>query len=229
MPARGRRFPSSTRGHSALAAEPQRYSPEHGMLASGSLETYFPRQNRTDPGDFVLGEDAFVIAGYLSSGLSAVSTATEGANFSGVPTTSRNSTCSFGDSFADWVPGFYAAFAPTEGLKIVAKIGQLREQEYDDEPEPSEDVIDKISALIRDADELMPGSMPEGTVSTFYGEVNVTWRRNSNIVRLACFSNRPAMLQFGNLSQPLDPYQSIAAPSAENVAHHLSALMRPQR
>jgi hypothetical protein len=127
------------------------------------------------------------------------------------------------------MPGFFRAFGVHEGEKLISIIGQLRGQEYDDEPEPSEAVIDRISALARDADNLMGGSMPEGTVSTFYGEVNVTWRRDNDIVRLACFPNRPGMLQFGNLSQPLDPYQSIQNPTAEDVAIHLNALMRQVR
>jgi hypothetical protein len=127
------------------------------------------------------------------------------------------------------LPSLYINAGRSEGDKLVARIGQLREQEYDDEPEPSVAVIDQISALIRDADNLMLGSMPEGTVSTFYGEVNVTWRRENDIVRLACFSNRPSILQFGNLSQPLNPYQSIQDPTADVVASHLNVLNRPIR
>jgi hypothetical protein len=207
------------------------------MLAGGSLETYFPNQKWRGLGGIVLGDDAFIITEHLLGGLNAYSTATIGANqayASTVPTTSRNSIYAYGrsslaDSLPDWVEGFYTTLGKNAGAKLVSRIGQLRGREYDDEPEPSEAVIDQLSTLVRDADNLMHGSMPEGAVSTFYGEVNVTWRRDNDIVRLACFPNRPSMLQFGNLSQPLHPYQSIPSPTAEDIAIHLNALIRQVR
>jgi hypothetical protein len=125
----------------------------------------------------------------------------------------------------DWLPGPYI----TEAAALLHRIGQLRTGEYDEEPRPSEAVIEKISALIRDAGDRMHGSMPDGIVSTFYGELNVTWRRDNEIVRLACFPNRPTILQYGNLSQPLNPYQSLQNPSADDVASHLAALINPAR
>jgi hypothetical protein len=221
--------------------KPQRHSPalleEHGVLAGGSLETYFPTRKWRDLGEIALGEDTFVIAEHLAGGLNAFSTATAGVNQAyafAAPTARYGSIYACGeswltDSLADWVPGRYTVFDTNEGAKLGNSIGQLREREYDDEPEPSQAVIDQTSILVREADSLMRGTMPEGAVSTFYGEVNVTWRRDNDIVRLACFPNRPSILQFGNLSQPLDPYQSIQNPTGQDVATHLNALIDQAR
>lgn len=205
------------------------------MLAGGSLETYFPNRKWRGPGEIVLGDDTFIVTEHLLGGLNAYNTATIGANQAyAAPTTPRSSIYAYGisslaDSLPDWAEWFYTTIGKSEGAKLVSRIGQLRGREYDDEPQPSEAVIDQLSTLVRDADTLMDGSMPEGTVATFYGEVNVTWRRDNDIVRLACFPNRPSMLQFGNLSQPLYPYQSIQSPTAEDVATRLNALIRQMR
>jgi hypothetical protein len=110
--------------------------------------------------------------------------------------------------------------------KTIANIEKTANLEDEDESAPLPVVIEEISNLIRQASRLMTISMPEGVVSTFYGEINVTWRNGSDIVRLACFPNRSAILQFGNLSQPLGSYQSQVDPSAQDVAMRLDALNR---
>lgn len=237
MPARGRKPQSSTHVYSVLAG-PRGGSPatleKRGMLASGSLETYFPPR-KWDLGWIAPGEDVFAIAEHLARGRNAFSTAARGANqtcVSCVPPISQNYyICASGKSWfvdsPDWLPGFYGIVRKNGGAALIDRIRKLREQEYDDEPAPSEPVVDQICTALRDVENLMHGSMPEGTVSTFYGEVNATWRRDNDIVRLTCFPNRPSILQFGNLSQPLGSYQSIQNPTAENVADHLSALMHP--
>ncbi|MGB6946139.1 MAG: hypothetical protein WBE37_27325 [Bryobacteraceae bacterium] len=120
-------------------------------------------------------------------------------------------------------------FLGSESDRTLASIAQLADQEYEDEPAPSAGVINQISSLIREATGLLAQPMPEGVVATFYGEINVTWRRDSTIVRLACFPNRPSILQVGNLSQPLAPYQSQQNPTAQDVAQRLNALSQVVR
>jgi len=120
-------------------------------------------------------------------------------------------------------PTLYTFFG-SESDRTLARIAQLADREDEDEPAPSASVISQISSLIREATALLAQPMPEGVVATFYGEINVTWRRDNNIVRLACFPNRPSILQFGNLSQPLAPYQSQQNPTAQDVARQLNAL-----
>ncbi len=110
--------------------------------------------------------------------------------------------------------------------KILARIAQTAKQEDDDELPPPLTVVTEISGLITQASHLLTNSMPEGMVSTFYGEINVTWRNGNDIVRLACFPNRESILQFGNLAQPLGSYQSQPNPNAQNLATRLDALTR---
>lgn len=239
MPARGRRFPSSTHSPSTLAdGGAERYSPalleEHGMLARGLLKAYFP-EKWSGLGEIAPGKNAFVIAEHLSGGLNAYSTATTGANqysyASAVTTASHNSIPDYAESWlidpSDLFLGFYPIAHRNEGKELLRRIAQLSEQEYDDdEPAPSGAVIDQIYALIREVNKLMSGSLPEGTVSTFYGEVSVTWRSGDNIVRLACLPNRPYILQIGNLSQPLGSYQLRLDPSPHEIAAQLDLFNR---
>jgi len=112
----------------------------------------------------------------------------------------------------------------TEVDKIIASIEQTVLLEEEEEPAPSPVVASQISELIRQARGLMRSPMPEGTVSTFYGEINVTWRKGNSIVRIACFPNRQPILQFGNLSQPLGSYQSRPNPPTQDLASKLDAL-----
>jgi hypothetical protein len=112
----------------------------------------------------------------------------------------------------------------SEIAKILARIAQTVNQEDDEETPPPPAVVQEISEVIVQASHLMTGSMPEGLVSTFYGEINVTWRNGNDIVRLACFPNRGSILQFGNLAQPLASYQSQPEPNAQNLATRLDAL-----
>jgi hypothetical protein len=116
--------------------------------------------------------------------------------------------------------------AVSEPDKTLARIAQIANQVDEDEAPPTPAVITQTSNLIRQAGSSLRTSMPEAVVSTFYGEINVTWRNGNDIVRLACFPNRPSILQFGNLSQPLGSYQSQPDPSAEDLAERLDALTR---
>ena len=104
---------------------------------------------------------------------------------------------------------FYAAVDP-----------ELRDE---DEPAPNCDVIQKAFQLIYAADKLL-GVMPYGQVSTFFGEINVTWRGGDRIVRLACFQDRPCIVQTGSLSGPLGHYRSKPNPSPEFLANELRDL-----
>ncbi len=107
---------------------------------------------------------------------------------------------------------------------IINRLSQTTRLEDEEEPAPAPAVVEEATCLIREAGRLMRTFMREGTVSTFYGEINVTWRNGSHIVRLACFPLSPGILQFGNLAQPLGSYQSQQSPSAQDLAARLDAL-----
>ncbi len=92
------------------------------------------------------------------------------------------------------------------------------------EPSPSHAVIEELGRLLRRAGDLMVSSMSHGQVSTFFGELNVTWRVGDKIVRLASFPNRPTILQTGRLSMPVGSYKSAANPSAGLLAEKLDSL-----
>lgn len=114
-----------------------------------------------------------------------------------------------------------------EGDKLIQRILDISQQPElrdEDEPAPTQQVIEQAIHLIRDADNLMV-EMPSGQVSVFFGEVNVTWRAGDRIVRLACFPNRPSVIQTGYLSLPLGSYRSEPNPTAQLLAARLEALV----
>jgi hypothetical protein len=80
-------------------------------------------------------------------------------------------------------------------------------------------------ALIEHASRLMTSPMPVARVSTFFGELNLTWRSGDQIVRLSFFSSRPTILQRGDLSQPLGSYTSENDPTPDAVARELEAIL----
>ena len=112
--------------------------------------------------------------------------------------------------------------------KLIQRILELsRRPELRDEgePAPAQQVIEQAIQLIRDADGLML-EMPSGQVSVFFGEVNVTWRAGDRIVRLACFPNRPSVIQTGCLSLPLGSYRSEPNPTGQLLAARLESLVQ---
>lgn len=114
--------------------------------------------------------------------------------------------------------------AEKSGLqRALDSIANTLNLEYDDEPAPPPDLIEEISDLVREAGSRMAGPMLEGSASTFYGEINVTWRNADEIVRLAFFPSRTPILQFGDISRPAS-YQSTENPTAADLASRLDRL-----
>jgi hypothetical protein len=114
----------------------------------------------------------------------------------------------------------------SEAEKIIGRIRDVAQnQDLRDENEapPVQEVVTQAIFLIRDAGNLL-GIMPSAQVSTFYGEVNITWRTGDRIVRLACFPDRPTVIQIGSLSQPTGFYRSEENPTAMLLAARLSSL-----
>jgi hypothetical protein len=93
----------------------------------------------------------------------------------------------------------------------------------ENEPAPNREVIKKTIRLIECADELL-GTMPAAQVSTFFGEINITWRAGDRIVRLACFPDRPSIVQTGSVSLPIGHYESEANPTPSLLAEKLKNL-----
>jgi hypothetical protein len=105
---------------------------------------------------------------------------------------------------------FYAAVEP-----------ELRDE---NEPAPNCGVIQKAFQLISGVDRLLD-VLPYGQVSTFFGEINVTWRGGDRIVRLACFPDRPSIVQIGSLAEPVGRYVSTENPTTEHLAEELGRLL----
>jgi hypothetical protein len=113
-------------------------------------------------------------------------------------------------------------------IPTVASIEQAGSQRFsfdEDEMAPPPPVIAEAVRIVQEAAGLLSDEMPHGRVSTFWGEVNVTWRSGENIVRLACFPNRENLVQVGSLSSPLGSYRSEFA-TAELLASRLEELNR---
>jgi len=148
-----------------------------------------------------------------------------------LPTTNVLSSYDFGTVPDVWGTvflemGHEASHLAKEPDRLLGRLRELANKEDDDEPPPSEAVIDRMSSFLREASAAMENPMPEGIASTFYGEINVTWRKGTEIVRIACFPNRPSILQSGNLSQPLGTYRSFSEPTAVDIATQLDLLTR---
>jgi hypothetical protein len=106
-------------------------------------------------------------------------------------------------------------------ILYVAVDPELRDE---DESAPTFKVIQETVRLIRGAEKLLD-AMPSWQVSTFYGEINITWRVGERIVRLACFPERPSVIQSGSLSLPVGSYRSEENPTAEMLADRINSLI----
>jgi|ERR1700723_1589758 hypothetical protein len=87
-------------------------------------------------------------------------------------------------------------------------------------------VVTESKRYVAEAAQIL-GYMFPAVVSAFFGEVNVTWQNNDSIVRLACFPNRPTVIQTGVISV-LGSYRSIENPEANVLAKSLEHLFRPE-
>jgi hypothetical protein len=95
----------------------------------------------------------------------------------------------------------------------------------EDESAPTLPVIQEAAQFVRGAEKLL-STMPPAQVSTFYGEINITWRVGDRIVRFACFPDRPSLLQTGSLSLPVGSYRLEENPTPELLADKISDLAR---
>jgi len=114
-----------------------------------------------------------------------------------------------------------------EADKLVARIQDIslnQDQRDEDEPPPPQRVIAEAIRLIRGASAKMASAMAPAQVSTFFGELNVTWKASGKIVRLACFPDRASVMQTGSLSMPLGSYRSKPNPTPAELAEQLDAL-----
>jgi len=93
----------------------------------------------------------------------------------------------------------------------------------EDEPSPTQDVIAEATAIVRSAATVI-SPMPKASVSSFFGEINVSWQYEDSIVRLACFPNRPSILQTGLLSVQ-GSYRSEENPTGLMLAERLKSLV----
>jgi len=127
-------------------------------------------------------------------------------------------------------PAWFSARKPTPAIreadKIVDRILHIAvdpDLRDEDESAPPLKVVQEAVELVRGAEKLLD-AMPYGQVSSFYGEINITWRVGDRIVRLACFPDRSSVVQTGSLSLPLGSHRSEQNPTAEMLADKIGSL-----
>lgn len=116
----------------------------------------------------------------------------------------------------------------SQAERIIARINELSQNEAlrdEDELAPTQNVINQATQLVREAEELMVAPMPPGQVTTFFGEINVTWRVGDRIVRFACFPSRPSLIQTGSLSMPIGSYRSEPNATAQRLAQEIDSFI----
>ncbi len=96
----------------------------------------------------------------------------------------------------------------TEHIQKLANCSDLRDE---DEPAPPPSVVEEITSILEGASRISDEGLPLGIASTFFGEISVTWKASSQVVRLACFPGAPSRVQTGNLSAPMGTYRSETA------------------
>src|SRR5882724_4911329 len=94
----------------------------------------------------------------------------------------------------------------------------------EDEHLPSVAVVESAIQFAVAVFALLDAPTPEPSVGVFFGEVNITWRSGTRMVRIVFFPDRPVVLVFGALSDPSPSYRSELNPSASEVAARLTAL-----
>ena len=107
---------------------------------------------------------------------------------------------------------------------MIQQVADQQELRDEDEAAPPPAVVEQAKRLVSEAVVLMNAPMMAGVVSTFFGEINVTWRSGAEVVRLACFLDRPSILQYGDLSLPLGSYRSDVNPTAQMLADKLDEI-----
>lgn len=113
---------------------------------------------------------------------------------------------------------WHSASATDNAALVCAVISELlRDDElYEEgEPRPSEQAMDRATALIREARRAMGAAFPIASVSAFEGTVRITWTRPHRGVRLICPSaqDRPAYIYHEEIqhgrSQNYDVVQNV--------------------
>jgi len=106
-------------------------------------------------------------------------------------------------------------------VRDVATNPELRD---DDEPAPPPHVVEAAIRIVSEAFELLSDPVPTGKVGTYFGELNVTWRSGPRMVRLACFPDRPPLVQRGSLAEPLGSYRSVPDATGQTLASAIGEL-----
>jgi len=115
-----------------------------------------------------------------------------------------------------------AADRITQRARSIAENPLLRDE---DEQSPPIEVLEKFDYMVQQVASLMRTPMLPGQVTSFDGELNVTWKAGGKIVSLACFPNNACVVQFGSLDLPPGSFQSEPNPTPDFVASKLDSLM----
>src|ERR1017187_3094441 len=69
------------------------------------------------------------------------------------------------------------------------------------EPRTPPEVIERLKAILREATTITGEAVPPGDVYPYFGELSVTWRNGTKMLRLTSFSDRESSrLDFGSSS-----------------------------
>lgn len=94
----------------------------------------------------------------------------------------------------------------------------------DGEPKPSSETIDKIFKILHEARDL-PSTITRPQISTFYGELDVTWETEARMIRLAAMpGSKPAQLYKWIKTDAPIPEGEIRDATAQDLVEEIRTL-----
>jgi hypothetical protein len=108
-----------------------------------------------------------------------------------------------------------------ERIRSVSQDPELRD---DGEQPPTDAVLASCIRLLSETARVMRHPMPYAQVSTFFGELNLTWKSEDAIVRLAVFADGRMLVQTGSVLLPVGSHRSVPNPTPRTLAERLEAL-----
>lgn len=91
-------------------------------------------------------------------------------------------------------------FGARDLIEQIHQIAVSRGVRDDDEPVPSPDVCHALVKLLKRTETIMGRGLPSGDVSSFYGELSVTWRSGDRMVSIF-IDNDGTAIHYGRLTR----------------------------
>jgi hypothetical protein len=109
----------------------------------------------------------------------------------------------------------------------IDRVAGERDELEEGEPLPSREAVGVLKSLIAEASSYLVSRIPLAHVSTFHGELSVTWRNGDRMVRLASFSGpkQGCRMDYGSSGpDPLGKYSCTRNVTASGLAAELTDL-----